>query len=114
MTDLGHVFAGLADVISTLDAVFIESNYDPDMLDKGPYRPFSRKDQGPEGHLSNRESAELLRSASQGNLKWACLAIFQSRTTNRHWRLRPHEAYFMPGCLFISQADMSRHEILCV
>ena len=32
LTDLGHVFDGLADVIASLDAVLLESNYDPDML----------------------------------------------------------------------------------
>src|SRR5512142_775696 len=30
MTDLGHVFQGLAHLVSSLDAVFLESNYDPD------------------------------------------------------------------------------------
>ena len=35
MTDLGHVFDGLADVIASLDAVLLESNYDPDMLANG-------------------------------------------------------------------------------
>ena len=32
MTDLGHVFNGLGDVVASLDAVLLESNYDPDML----------------------------------------------------------------------------------
>ena len=29
MTDLGHVFNGLGDVVASLDAVLLESNYDP-------------------------------------------------------------------------------------
>ena len=37
LTDLGHVFDGLADVIASLDAVLLESNYDPDMLANGSY-----------------------------------------------------------------------------
>ncbi|MCE9545941.1 MAG: MBL fold metallo-hydrolase, partial [Planctomycetia bacterium] len=37
LTDLGHVFSGLADVVASLDAVLIESNYDPDMLARGSY-----------------------------------------------------------------------------
>ncbi len=36
LTDLGHVFSGLQRIISTLDAVLIESNYDEDMLRFGP------------------------------------------------------------------------------
>ena len=35
LTDLGHVFDGLGDVIASLDAVLLESNYDPDMLANG-------------------------------------------------------------------------------
>jgi phosphoribosyl 1,2-cyclic phosphodiesterase len=37
LTDLGHVFNGLDDVIASLDAVLLESNYDPDMLVVRPY-----------------------------------------------------------------------------
>ena len=37
LTDLGHVFDGLGDVIASLDAVLLESNYDPEMLANGRY-----------------------------------------------------------------------------
>ena len=33
LTDLGHAFEGLKDVLSSLDGVIIESNYDDQMLD---------------------------------------------------------------------------------
>ena len=36
LTDLGHVFSDLESVIGSLDAVVLESNYDPEMLAKGP------------------------------------------------------------------------------
>ena len=36
MTDLGHVFKDLIPLVSSLDAVFLESNYDPTMLADGP------------------------------------------------------------------------------
>jgi phosphoribosyl 1,2-cyclic phosphodiesterase len=39
LTDLGHVFNVLGEVIASLDAVLLESNYDPDMLTNG--RPLS-------------------------------------------------------------------------
>ncbi len=75
LTDLGHVFSGLVDVLRSLDAVLLESNYDPKMLAAGPY-PDWLKDRirGPAGHLSNAEAAELLRAAASGRLQWACLA----------------------------------------
>jgi len=36
LTDLGHVFTGLGDVIASLDAVLLESNYDPECTDRWP------------------------------------------------------------------------------
>lgn len=87
MTDLGHVFDGLEEVVMTLDGVFIESNYDPDMLAKGPYPAFLKKRiQGPEGHISNIESAELLRAASSKNLKWACLSHLSEHNNKPSWQ----------------------------
>ena len=74
LTDLGHVFDGLTEVIATLDAVLIESNYDPRMLKEGPYPPMLKKRiMGPGGHLSNEETATLLKKAGT-KLSWACLA----------------------------------------
>ena len=61
LTDLGHVFADLHTIVGSLDAVFLESNYDPDMLAGGPYPDWlKRRIRGPGGHLSNIEAAELL------------------------------------------------------
>src|SRR5690606_35401006 len=75
LTDLGHVFPGLAEVVASLDAVFLESNYDPQMLDEGAYPLFLKERiRGSGGHLSNQEAAVLLRDAAQGRLRWACLA----------------------------------------
>ena len=89
LTDLGHVFNELSDIVSSLDAVFIESNYDPAMLSNGPYPAFLKKRiQGPKGHLSNRESAELLQAGSQ--LKWACLAHLSECNNSPEVALRTH------------------------
>lgn len=89
MTDLGHAFRELSTIIPTLDGIFIESNYDPDMLASGPYPAFlKQRIQGPEGHLSNREAAELLLTG--GRLKWACLAHLSSNNNNPEAALRTH------------------------
>ncbi|HEB74860.1 MAG TPA: MBL fold metallo-hydrolase [Nitrospirae bacterium] len=72
LADLGHMFDGLDRVVASLDAVFIESNYDPGMLAGGPYPAYLKERiSGPSGHLSNIEAAELLADAAR--LKWACL-----------------------------------------
>lgn len=64
-TDLGCPFPGLSEALSTLDGVLLESNYDPFMLAHGKY-PISiqARIRGRGGHLSNQESAQLLREAS--------------------------------------------------
>ncbi len=73
LTDLGHVFEGLSNVVSTLDAVFIESNYDPRMLAQGPYPAYLKaRISGASGHISNAECARLILDHGRG-LKWACL-----------------------------------------
>ncbi len=74
LTDLGHRFDGLDAVVASLDAVLLESNYDPEMLDRGPYPEFLKaRIRGSGGHISNRVAAELLRDAG-GRMRWACLA----------------------------------------
>jgi len=74
LTDLGHVFNDLEAVIGSLDAVLLESNYDPDMLANGDYPDWLKERiEGPGGHISNLESAELLRTSGSKRMKWACL-----------------------------------------
>ena len=75
LTDLGHVFNDLEDIIGSLDAVLLESNYDPEMLSRGRYPEWLKKRiEGPGGHISNIEAAETLQSASSKRMKWVCLA----------------------------------------
>lgn len=91
LTDLGHVFEGLEVLVSSLDAVFIESNYDPDMLEAGPYPAFlKRRIEGPGGHLSNNEAAGLLRHAAGSRLKWACLAHLSEENNDPSLALQTH------------------------
>ncbi len=89
LTDLGHVFQELFPVIESLNAVFIESNYDPEMLTKGPYPAFlKQRITGPKGHLSNIEAAELLQAGRR--LKWACLAHLSKNNNNPETALKTH------------------------
>ena len=75
LTDLGHVFSELPAVIGSLDAVLLESNYDPEMLIQGFYPEFLKERiQGLGGHISDIEAAALLLAAASSRLQWACLA----------------------------------------
>jgi len=91
LTDLGHVFDGLNRVVKKLDGVFMESNYDPKMLEDGPYpRYLKERIRGPGGHISNEESADLLAGAASPRLKWACLAHLSQHNNTPAKALRTH------------------------
>ncbi len=109
MTDLGHVFQGLTRLVSSLDAVFLESNYDPEMLANGPYPSYlKQRIRGPRGHLSNFESAELLRRAAEGKrLKWACLAHLSEQNNHPDLALKTHRAV-LSECISLYTADRYR------
>ncbi len=92
LTDLGHIFDGLPALIGSLDAVFLESNYDPEMLENGPYPAFLKaRIRGPRGHISNIESAELLRGSASPALQWACLAHLSEQNNRPDLALRTHK-----------------------
>ena len=92
MTDLGHVFTDLIHLVSSVDAVFLESNYDPDMLAAGPYPAYlKQRIKGPRGHLSNIEAADILRKASTAKrLKWACLSHLSEQNNHPDVALKTH------------------------
>lgn len=109
LTDLGHVFKDLARIVSSLDAVFLESNYDPAMLAAGPYPAYlKQRIKGPHGHLSNREAAELLCQANgSGRLQWACLAHLSEQNNHPDIALRTHRE-IMDGSVPLYVADRYR------
>ena len=91
LTDLGHVFADLEAVIGSLNAVLLESNYDPDMLANGSYPDWLKKRiTGPRGHISNFEAAEVLKSSATKRMKWACLAHLSHDNNTPHLALKTH------------------------
>lgn len=97
LTDLGHVFKGLLDVLRSLDAVLIESNYDPEMLRWGSYPPWlQERIRGPGGHLSNAQAARLL-ARTDGRLRWACLAHLSEENNDPELALDAHYAVVGEG-----------------
>jgi phosphoribosyl 1,2-cyclic phosphodiesterase len=91
-TDLGHVFDDLKSSLSSLDAVLVESNYDPDMLHNGTYpRYLKNRITGPRGHLSNIESAELV--ARYGTrLRWTCVGHLSGQNNTPELALQTHRS----------------------
>ncbi len=91
LTDLGHVFNGLHKVISSLDAVLIESNYDEVMLREGDYpQHLKNRISGKRGHISNKDSAELLAACDAEQLQWVCLGHLSAHNNSPEVALATH------------------------
>lgn len=100
LTDLGYVFPELAAAVNNLDGVFIESNYDPEMLDSGPYPPFLKKRiAGSGGHISNAESAELISRAGTERLRWVCLSHLSESNNTPYLALETHRSMNPDGVI---------------
>ncbi len=108
LTDLGHVFDDLRSTIRGLDAVFLESNYDPEMLARSWYPEFLKaRIGGPGGHISNIEAAELVAREAGASLRWVCLAHLSEDNNDPDLALSTHRRVLGQG-LDISVS--SRHE----
>ncbi|MCY4325311.1 MAG: MBL fold metallo-hydrolase [Betaproteobacteria bacterium] len=61
-TDIGRPLARIAEILSGCNALVLECNYDPQMLEDNPNYPRSVKERisGGYGHLSNAQAGELL------------------------------------------------------
>lgn len=97
LTDLGHPFEALGAALGSVDAAFIESNYDPGMLRNGPYPVFlQNRIAGPGGHLSNDQCASLLDKCGRG-LKWACLAHLSEQNNSPEVAMRTNRQAISHG-----------------
>jgi len=91
LTDLGHVFAGLQEVLHSLDAVLIESNYDDEMLIHGPYpQHLKNRIAGKRGHISNEDAARLLDGCQPSQLQWVCLGHLSALNNSPEIALAAH------------------------
>lgn len=70
MTDIGQVCSGVISHFQHCHAVYLEANYDEEMLDKGPYPWFLKnRIRSGHGHLSNRQALELFNNHRSERLK---------------------------------------------
>ena len=84
VTDLGRSTRLVEDRLKNCHSLIMEFNYDPNMLEDGPYPLYLKKRiRGPEGHLSNQQAGELLGAVAHKNLQRVVLAHL-SETNNRN------------------------------
>lgn len=75
ITDIGYSCNNVLKNINDSDALFIESNYDEDMLLNGPYPHFLKKwIKSDIGHLSNDQSARSVLENADSRLKYLVLS----------------------------------------
>lgn len=83
-TDLGKVCDKLIHHFKQCNAAFLESNYDEEMLANGKYPPILKKRiTGGEGHLSNKEAAQLFKEHKPPFMSHLFLAHL-SKENNTH------------------------------
>lgn len=98
ITDTGIVFDKSIDVLRNSKIVFIESNYDDNMLLGGKYPPLLKKRiSGPKGHLSNTQSLNLAkRLFESGTICFVLSHLSENNNT-------PEKAYINYANFFESQ-----------
>ncbi|MGH9367036.1 MAG: MBL fold metallo-hydrolase [Thermoanaerobaculia bacterium] len=81
-SDLGRAEEDFVEFVRDATTLLLEFNHDEDMLRDGPYTwPLKRRISGGWGHLSNKQSAEVVRRAAGPKLR-RVLATHLSRTNN--------------------------------
>jgi phosphoribosyl 1,2-cyclic phosphodiesterase len=81
LTDLGRSTDVVEHRLAGCHGLIIESNHDTKMLEEGPYPlELKRRIKGPDGHLSNREAAELLANLCHEGLN--CVVLAHLSATN--------------------------------
>ncbi len=67
ITDLGWIAPEVVDIFQGVDFLHIESNYDAELLQMGPYPSFLKhRILGETGHLSNEDAARIVSEMLQG------------------------------------------------
>ncbi len=106
VTDLGSSTNLLHAAIGSLDLLYMESNYDPKMLNDCNRYPQKLKDRisGDYGHLSNLQSAQIIRYYASEKLKHLILCHLSANANTTHAALATHKKLHS-GSYKISVAD---------
>lgn len=104
VTDLGIVKDNVKNALSGVKIVFIESNYDEDMLAGGSY-PFILKQRiaGEKGHLSNAQSLELAKFLFETGTKCFVLSHISENNNTYEKALANFVDYFESNNIKLNQ-----------
>lgn len=80
VTDLGHASTHVIRALQGLHGLLLETNHDPDRLQRSAYPPFLKQRIASDlGHLSNEQSAQLLREVMHPGLSLVLAAHLSER-----------------------------------
>ena len=106
-TDLGHVPDAVLALLQGVDALVLESNYDEEMLRRGPYPPdLQARVGGPTGHLGNAQAGEVARALAHPGLQHLVLGHL-SRHNNTPELARAAMARALEGTAFRGQLHVA-------
>lgn len=92
ITDAGHACKNIIENVSEANALFFESNHDPEMLENGPYPYFLKKWVGGDnGHLSNRQSALCILENAKRKMKNLVLCHLSEQNNTAKIALNTHK-----------------------
>ena len=105
VTDLGRSTRLVEDRLKNCHSLIMEFNYDPSMLEDGPYPLYLKKRiRGPEGHLSNQQAGELLGAVAHKDLQRVVLAHLSE--TNNHPNKARQEAVDALGKCGLTETEI--------
>ena len=107
LTDIGRICANVMKAIEISDVLFLESNFDEDMLQNGRY-PYYLKNRirGGEGHLSNRISVDAFLAHRSSRMKHLILGHLSGENN----RVELVEELFAPHCVEMMLSVAKRTE----
>jgi phosphoribosyl 1,2-cyclic phosphodiesterase len=80
VTDLGHITPHVVAALQGCHALMLESNHDPEMLERSAYPSFLKQRVGGAwGHLANHAAADLLRQVKHTGLNHVLAAHLSER-----------------------------------
>jgi len=94
-TDIGYPDPSVIAALKECDVLVIESNHDEEKLRTGPYPPvLQARISGDEGHLSNNQTAEILRAVDHESLRTVILIHLSAENNDPELAYRTAEAVF--------------------
>ncbi|TCS40797.1 MBL fold metallo-hydrolase [Reinekea marinisedimentorum] len=109
LTDIGSITNHVIKEFHQCDVLLLEFNYDPEMLQNGPYPPsLKRRVSGNFGHLSNHQAVAMLQTVNRARLRHLLISHISEQNNDEQLVreiLAPELTNFDLNVVFLSQQD---------